>query len=232
MALAFAGVILIGFGYEVPGYVLHPPIPRPAIMWVHGVAMFGWVALYIAQTALIGAGNLGLHRRLGLLGGGLAIVLPPLMMVAAWVMTRFDLVAYPGPSRARDIAFLGILIWDVVQFSTLAGLGLARRRQPEMHRRLMFLAMCGLLSAGLGRFPVPWGPAGTELGTVWGHVGVDLVIAAAMMRDWLRDGRVHGVFLVALPGIITAQVFVDTLLIVHPRWWVAAMAALLGVTPG
>lgn len=35
---------------------------------LHGLAFFAWVGLYIAQTRLVSAGNVRLHRELGIAG--------------------------------------------------------------------------------------------------------------------------------------------------------------------
>lgn len=229
MALIMTAVILAGFGFEVPAYVIHPKVPRPAIMWVHGITMLAWLAIYVTQTALVDAKRIATHRRLGMLGLSLAAVMVPLMLVASWVMDRFDLIYYPGPSRDADISFLALQSWDALSFGALVAVAASMRKQPEFHRRLMFLATCTLTDAGFGRLPMPWGPVGTHLDQVWVYALVDILIAIVMLRDWRMSGRIHRVFWWSLPAILVGQASVSYLMGVHPRWWVATASTLLGL---
>ncbi len=229
LALVMTAAVLVGFGYEVPTYIVHPKAQRPAIMWVHGVAMLAWIVLYVTQTALVRTSNLRLHRRLGQFGMVLALVMVPLMLSASWIMDRFNRVHFPGPSLAADVSFVAVELWDAVGFAVLIGLGAAMRTEPEFHRRLMFLGTCILVDAGFSRFPVPWGPAGTELPEWAAYIALDALIVITMVRDWRLIGRPHLVFAITLPVMLAGQLLVIYLTQVHPHWWVALTSALLGL---
>jgi hypothetical protein len=196
---------------------------------VHGAAMFAWLMVYLAQTALIRADNIRAHRQLGQAALVLAALLVPLMLAASWVMGRFDLPHFPLPDRDGQIAFVSAQIWGTLEFATLVVWGARLRRQPEFHRRLMFLAMCGLLDAAFSRFPVPWGPVGAQLPAKWTYLAVDMMIVPAMLRDRWTIGHVHRVFRVALPAILIGQATAVYLFMVHPQWWVATASKLLGI---
>jgi hypothetical protein len=76
MALAMALVAFAGFA---PSYYMKSrfgagPELTP-LLHLHGAVMTAWLALLIAQTALIAARRVTWHRRLGVLGAMLAVLL-------------------------------------------------------------------------------------------------------------------------------------------------------------
>jgi hypothetical protein len=50
-----------------------------------------------------------------------------------------------------------------------------------------------------------------------------------MARDWAVDGRVHKVYLYALPPIIVVQSLAVYAWRVDPGWWKAITQAILGL---
>jgi hypothetical protein len=65
MAVAIAATAVIGFGSNIVRGISN--FGEPWFVHVHGVTMMGWIALYLAQNALVFHGNVRLHRKLGLL---------------------------------------------------------------------------------------------------------------------------------------------------------------------
>ncbi len=59
--------------------------------------------------------------------------------------------------------------------------------------------------------------------------GVDLLIAAGMMRDWVVDGRVSKVSLCALPLLMVGQTLTVYVWRANPAWWQGVTHAILGV---
>jgi len=57
----------------------------PLYLVVHGVVLTAWYALVLAQTCLIAAGRTDLHRRLGIAGIGVAMLIVP---ISALVIVR------------------------------------------------------------------------------------------------------------------------------------------------
>ena len=49
-----------------------------------------------------------------------------------------------------------------------------------------------------------------------------------MARDWVVDGRVHKIYLYALPAMIVVQSFAIYTWRVNPKWWAAITHAILG----
>ena len=46
MSLLIAIIVVSGFRLTIDGNLLHPPIPRPLILWFHAAAFSGWVAFF------------------------------------------------------------------------------------------------------------------------------------------------------------------------------------------
>lgn len=192
MAIAFAIVAFVGFA---PSYYLRtfsdqPPLPWP--VHVHGLLFTGWILLLLTQTRLIASHQIRPHRRLGVAGGVLAL----LMTLSAAVVT-FNLMR-----RAVEIPeFLGFLVVPfgaLVVFPALVVAAFIWRRRPDIHKRLMLLATIEIMNAAVDRLPGV-APAGL---TPF-YAGTDLFLLALVIYDIVTLRRLHpatiwgGLFLIA-----------------------------------
>ncbi len=107
-------------------------------------------------------------------------------------------------------------------FGACIALAILWRKKPDYHRRLIFIATCELMDAAIGRFDFWFNHS------IF-YVAVDLLIVAGMMRDLVVDGRVHKVYLYALPVLIVGQTLAVYLWRANPEWWQATTHAILGV---
>jgi len=149
----WAGVVL-GFSRS---FILRPLFPNAhgapePYFYAHGFLFLGWLALLATQAGLVSAGNLRLHRRLGVAG----VVMVPLMTVVA---TVGGLIAARRPGGFIDIPappleFLIVPITNIVAFVGLAGAALLLRGSPQTHKRLMLLATIAIAEAAVARWPV------------------------------------------------------------------------------
>lgn len=117
MAVLILGTVFLGFArsYYLAG-VFKAPLPN-LIVHIHGAVFSSWILLLIAQTALVAAGRVDLHRRLGLLGFALACLVVILGLLAATdSLGRHFAAGEPGVGAK---AFYAIPIADMVVFSTL-----------------------------------------------------------------------------------------------------------------
>jgi hypothetical protein len=92
MSLVLAALVILGFSRTVNASLFHASPPRPLLLRMHGVAFTTWVVFFIAQSALVRAKKVSVHRLLGWFGAGLAAVMVVLGFTTAVVMTRFDTV--------------------------------------------------------------------------------------------------------------------------------------------
>lgn len=114
----------------------------PWLIKVHGIVFALWLVLFIAQTTLVAARKVAVHRRLGLASVALAVV-----MVGLGFATAIE-----GARRGFDLNFtddpLGYMVFplgSIVAFMVLVAAGFWYRRRAETHKRLMLLATVGPL---------------------------------------------------------------------------------------
>ena len=60
------------------------------------------------------------------------------------------------------------------------------------------------------------------------YLALNCLIGLGMARDWVVDGRVHKIYLYALPAMIVVQSFAIYTWRVNPTWWAAITQAILG----
>ena len=218
MALLLGAIVVTGFKRTVNQNLFHPAIPRPFILWIHASAFTAWVIFFIAQSALVRVRKVSWHRSIGWFGAGLATVMVPLGVVTAIVMARFDTVQLH--STDAD-AFLSIPFYDMLMFGVCIGLAIYWRTKPELHRRLIFIATCGLMDAPFGRFDYLFDHS-------LFYVCLDGLMLLGVARDLLVDRRVNTVYLYAAPFLIIGQSLAVYLWRGDPVWWQRVTHAILG----
>jgi hypothetical protein len=218
MSLLLAAIVVIGFKRTVNDNLFHPAIPRPVILWFHGAAFSGWVLFFILQSTLVRVHKVSWHRSIGWFGAGFAAVMVPLGTATAIIMARFDTFQL---HLSGQYAFLSIPFYDMIAFGALIALAIYWRTKPELHRRLIFIATCGLMDAPVARFDY-----------VFDHnlffPCLDLLILLGVARDLLVDRRVHKVYLYALPLLIVGQSLAVYMWRHDPSWWQAITHSIVG----
>ncbi len=219
MSLLIAAIVVSGFRLTVNDNLFHPPVPRPLILWFHAAAFTGWVAFFIFQSALVRTHNVKWHRFFGWFGVALGTVMVPLGITTAIIMGRFDNNVKHEPGAD---AFLIVPFFDMLAFGLFFVLAVLWRKKPELHRRLMFIATCGLLDAAFGRYDYIF-----NNGLFFPCL--DGVILLGVLRDLYVNRRVHKVYLTALPVLSIVQAFVTYTWMASSAWWVGIGHAILGV---
>ncbi len=219
MSLLMAGLVVWGFSHTVDQNLFHAKPARPLLLWMHGAAFSTWVLFFIAQSMLVRVRKVSVHRTLGWFGAGLATLMVGLGLTVTVVMTRFDVMVL----HQKDVAsFIAVAFWDMAVFGTCIALAILWRKKPDYHRRLIFVATCQLMDAAIGRFDFWFNHS------IF-YVALDLLIVAGMMRDLVVDGRIHKVYLYALPVLVVGQSLAVYLWRANPAWWQAITHAILGV---
>ena len=151
MALLILATVFVGFArtYFLAG-VFRAPLPN-LLIHIHGAVFSSWILLLIAQTALVSAGRVDIHRRLGLVGFGLACLMVTLGVLAASnsLARNFS----PPGSGFDPRTFYAIPIGDMLIFATLVFFAYRARFNPAAHKRLILIATISLMDAPTGRPP-------------------------------------------------------------------------------
>ncbi len=142
--------VLVGFGptYYFAG-VFHAPLPS-TIVHVHGAIFTCWILLLVTQTSLVAAHRVDLHKRLGIAGFSLAVLM---VIVGVWAATD-RLARGTSPPRFDPYFFYLIPITDMLIFATLIFFAFRLRRDSSAHKRIIYVATTGLLIAAIARWPL------------------------------------------------------------------------------
>jgi hypothetical protein len=203
---ALAAVIVVFAGFA-RSYYLKGVFGTPALsglVHLHGIVMTLWFALFFVQVRLVASGRVDLHRRLGIFGGVLALLVVGVGTLTAITGARNG--ATPGPP---PLVFLAIPLGDMVVFSVLVSLGLAYRRQPMMHKRLLLLSSLGMVTAAVARVPLDFIRSG---GLPAFFATTDVLILLCVAYDTVKNRRLHPAFGFGFLFIIASQAF---------RFWLA-----------
>jgi hypothetical protein len=185
IAVALLVIVFVGFA---PTYFLRNSFGSPALtpsLQVHGLLFTSWMILLFVQTSLVAASKTAWHRRLGIVGALLGV----LMMVAgAYVaITRARTgLATPPPPGLTPAVVLTLPLATLVVFPALFGTALWFRRRTDVHKRLVIIATLELVTAAVARWPVI-----STLGPVAFFGVTDAFVVALAVYDFKTRGRIH-----------------------------------------
>lgn len=207
-----AALVLAGFART---FYLRPvflAVPLPSLSIVHGIIMSAWVALFVTQVWLVERGNVRWHRRLGISG----MLLAPVVLVLGIMMAVHAMrLGHTPVPQVTPQQFLAVPVFNIVIFASVALTGLALRSRPEVHRRLMLLAMLCLLPPAIARIPQAFDLRAASLPLA---ISVDaLLVVACAVYDTRRHRRLHPAFVFG--GIPVALALPLALVASHTGWW-------------
>lgn len=240
MAASFIAYTLIGF---IPVSLLklaaveageRPPFPP--VMHAHAVLMGTFLLLLLAQSILGATGRLQYHRALGIAG----FVIGPALVIVGFILvpTMYHQVwgmAQSAPPEIRPMIEQGLREFDNIMlvqmrvgilFPIFLAIALAARRSdPGLHKRMMFLSVAIALPAAFDRMAfLPTSLPGSALTL---ELYPLLAIAPMFVWDLVRTGKVHRAYviwvLVSLPAAILVHSLWDS------DWWHATARQLMGV---
>lgn len=174
----------------VAGFALHFAMGRSTfaarpLVHMHGIAFMGWVVLFVTQVRLATGGSLAMHRRLGWIAAGWAILLVVMGLAITIDVARLG----KTPFFFLPQYFLIANPVTMLCFVLLTTAAIRMRRSSDWHKRLHICATVAIIGPGLGRIlPMP----------LMGRYAFDIVIAVSllfplvgMIRDVRNDGHVH-----------------------------------------
>ena len=194
---------------------------RPSwLVTIHGVVAGAWLLLFLGQATLVATGRTSIHRRLGAIAPALMVVMVVLVFQTTIEMVRrgYDLsgdlfrpaaaAGAPVPSVAEVDGGLGAFV-SALNFGILVAAGWWFRRRPEIHKRLMLVAL--LLLAGIPLLHLGGYVAGRWPELLWPvralPLAGNLLLFAGAVHDEITTGRVHPISLWIPLVIIAVMLF-------------------------
>jgi hypothetical protein len=197
MSAAILAAVFVGFA---PTFYLRPHFqttPLAPLLRLHGLVFTAWILLLLTQTTLVAARRTDLHRRLGLAGAALAVLMVAIGLTTAIVSGRRDVAA--GSDEA--FSFLTTPFADMLVFLVLVAAGIRYRRWAEIHKRLMLLATISILDAAVARWPL----AIIASSPIAFFVLTDVFIAVGIVYDLVSRRRVHPAYIWGGALIVASQ---------------------------
>jgi len=188
-------------GKAYPGRPLTPPIR--SLLIAHGIAMTGWMILFIIQPLLVATRNVRLHMKLGLFGAGLSVAATILGLGIAIGAARVN----PPELKLWGLdprQFLLVSSSAIVLFAIFATLGILNRRKPDVHKPMMLLAALSILPPSLDRITVIHRLfEGTVMGTLFGAYSSSLVVGLALVcLHWAFNRKPNRWLMTGYAGIV------------------------------
>lgn len=181
---AIAAVVFAGFSrtYFLT-YAFQGP-PLTLLVHAHGLVFTSWIVLLLVQTTLVAANQTKVHRKLGVAGGVLAVLMVVLGTAAAIKMAALGRSPPGGPP---PLVFLTIPLFEMITFPTLVAMGLYYRKRTDYHKRLIVIATIAISSAAVARLPLSimrFGPP-----AFFGLT--DAFLIPIVVYDFASRGKIH-----------------------------------------
>ena len=184
MSIALVITVFAGFA---PTYYLRPyftSAPLMPLLHLHGLVFTSWLVLFVTQTTLVAGHRTDIHRRLGIAGGVIAVVMILIGVTTALIRANQGATPLPGVS---PLSFLVVPLGDMFVFAVLVGAGFYYCCRPDVHKRLMLLATISILAAAIARLPFAIMQAGPP--AFFGLT--DIFVVACLLYDLITFRRVH-----------------------------------------
>ncbi len=205
------------------------PLPLTWLVMAHAVIAAAFLLVFLVQTVLVATRRTAVHRRLGVLGLLLAVMFTVIGAFSAVAETRrgFDLsgdLVARGTSHEPAIVLAPVIA--VLMFAVLVGAAAIYRRRPQIHKRLMMLALVGTLApAGVAHIVGHWSALQPHALPISIAGNFCLLCLSPAYERWTR-GRVHPVSLWGGVGIFVFLNIFFGLVVPSASWhaladWVA-----------
>lgn len=210
-ALIAVLVVFAGFSrtFYLNGVLAH--FPLTGLLVFHGLVMTLWFVLFFVQVRLVASHRTAVHRRVGVYGAVLAMLV---VIVGTTTAIAAAKAGHSPPGAPPALVFLAIPLGDMVLFTGLVGSALWLRRRPETHKRLMLVATLGILPAAIARIQID---ALQSVGLPAFFGVADVLILGCLAADTIRHRRLNPAFGWGFGFVVLTQVG-RFLLAGTPQW--------------
>jgi uncharacterized membrane protein YozB (DUF420 family) len=193
-------VIALGFGVTYLAPMTRGTYTAPWFVHLHGASALGWVLLLLAQARLVRSRHTPRHRRVGVAAVPLAALIWATGIATALWATQRDL---PAQGTVATSSLAGTVI-GLTLYLLLVVAAIVARRRPDWHKRFVLLATIQLLWPAFFRLR-HWLPAVPNPEIWFALVLAYAPVAVAALRDRVRYGRVHPVWLYFGMALVVEQ---------------------------
>lgn len=192
ISIAVASTLLVFVGFA-RSYYLRGAFgfaALPGILHLHGLVMTLWFVLFSAQTGLISLHRTRLHRQLGVVGVGLAVLMVAVTTTVVIRAARRRFTAFP--ETVKWPGFLLLSLGIVLTFAILFAAAVWLRRRGALHKRLMVLASLSIWGPAISRLPLHF----IESGGLWTSIAVgDACVLTCVAVDAVQNRGLNPAFL-------------------------------------
>lgn len=211
IAISFTAFWGFTYTYFAPVIAGTYPEVSPALH-IHGWSFFLWYLLVPIQALLMATGKRHLHMTLGSASLVLATVMVFTGVLVASVRIEHALSATEVNEFVTLWAFFGQLImYNMILFVIFYGTAIARRKQPDIHKRMIVLASACALPAAIFRIIVGLGDLYWLTTPAWvipaAFILPAVFILIAMAHDRIVKGSVHRAYIIGLTILLALHGF-------------------------
>jgi hypothetical protein len=202
IALALAAFMVAGFArtYFLRYWFDVPPITK--LLHLHSLAFTAWFALFVVQARLISKQDYQTHMKIGIAGMALAALVCGVGLATAVISA---VATRPRPMGLTSVQFVIFPTLAAVSFGALVAAAYVYRRKPQIHKRLMMLAMVSVIGPPAARIILAGGFEQHFL-AIQTSVTAAFVIAC-VVGDWVRTRSFHPIYLVGGTLIVLSWPF-------------------------
>ncbi len=213
IAILAALLVFLGFARTFFLNSLFAKRDLSALYMAHGLVFTSWILLFITQTWLVASDRIAIHRRLGLAGTVLAVVMIALGMMVALHAARYG---FQTPGLPPPLIFFVVPFFDILVFAILVGFALYYRHTPATHKRLMLVTAISLLPPAIARIPLHFIAVTLPVSA---FVIADLIMIGCIAYDFAITHRLHRAFLWA--GLLFVLSFPLRMLLAGTAAWIS-----------
>jgi hypothetical protein len=151
MIMGFVAILVVAGGFGASFYgVVTGAKSLTHLVHLHAALFSTWLIMYVVQSGLVARGRIAIHQWLGVAGTALAALIVGVGYQTAITAARRGYDITLDGKNHDALRFLAFSLGDLLSFAVLVAAAVWYRRRPEIHKRLMLLAVVGpTMSAAL-----------------------------------------------------------------------------------
>jgi hypothetical protein len=223
LAALLAIFVFVGFAQTYYLRTLFQVPPITMLLHAHALLFTAWVVLFVTQARLIAKQDYRTHMRLGVLGMALAALV---VVVGIAVTIASAAEPRPRPMGMTTAQFTILPASSIVFYGVLVLAAFLLRKNGQLHKRLMVLAMIAVLGPPTARLVRAAG-LGQDFLVLQMSVTAFFVVCA-LVADWSRHRSIHAAY--AVGGMLLVLSWPVRIWFAHtPAWeavgqWMAEVA--------